>query len=226
MVRSLLLRRALILTAALLALCPAFAQQKPAPVSAITFTLEDAEYSRNWPVTVVGVTINGQPIRLDQPGRVQGNWIKTVVVTLRNVSPKPIVRAGMLISFPESGNGTQGNPYLASWSTRGREPKVVWMDAGGAYHPPPAPLVSPAPLRIPPGGLLRLTFDEDGDSVQAKLAGKNTLITRATLKFQRFYFADDSRWSGGTYALPPHGVPRRWTMVTKEEFFRGTKTAP
>lgn len=225
MVRSLLLRRALVVAAALLALSPGFAQQKPAPASAITFTLKDAEYSRNWPVSVVGITINGRHIRVDQPVLVQGNWIKTVVVTLRNISPKPIVRAGMLLSFPESGTGTQESPYLASWSTQGREPKVVWMGTDGTYHPPPAPPVPPAPLRIPPGGLLRLTFTKDGDVVQAKLAGTKANITRATLMFQSFYFADDSRWSGGTYALPPGAVPGRWTMVTKEEFFRGAKSA-
>ncbi|MGC2299282.1 MAG: hypothetical protein WA476_10800 [Acidobacteriaceae bacterium] len=216
--------RPLILTAALFVLAPAFAQQKPGPTTPVTFTLEDAEYSRNWPVSVVVVTINGRPIHLDQPVHVEGNWIKTVVITLRNLSPKPIVRAGMLITFPESGNGTQERPYLASWSTQGREQKVVWTGPHG-YHPPPTPPVSPAPLRIPPGGLLRLTFAKDGDTVQAKLAGTNARITRATLKFQSFYFADDSRWSGGTYALPPGAVPGRWTMVTKEEFFRGAKAA-
>ncbi|MGB9030177.1 MAG: hypothetical protein WCC27_08660, partial [Acidobacteriaceae bacterium] len=137
MVSSLPWRRPLVLTAALLALFPALAQLKPAPASAITFTLDNAAYSRNWPVSVVSITINSRPVRLDQPVRVQGNWIKTVVVTLRNVSPKPIVRAGMLISFPESGNGTQGNPYLASWSTQGREPKIIWYAVDGSYHPPP-----------------------------------------------------------------------------------------
>jgi hypothetical protein len=225
MVRSLPLRRVLVLTAALLALSSAFAQQKPAPASSLTFTLENAEYSKNWPVSVVGITINGRPIRLDQPARVQGNWIKTVAVTLRNVSPKPIVRAGMLLSFPESGNGTQGNPYLGSWSTQGREPKIIWYAADGSYHPPPVAPPPLAPLRVPPGGLLRLSFDKDGDTVQAELAAKNATITKATLKFQSFYFADDSRWSGDTYALPPTAVPRRWTMVTKEEFFRGAKAA-
>jgi hypothetical protein len=224
MVRSLPLWRAFVLAAALPALFPAFGQQTPA--SAITFTLKDAEYSRNWPVSVVGITMNGRPIQFNQPVRVQGNWIKTVVVTLRNVSPKPITRGGMLMSFLESGDGTSQNPYQASWSTQGREPKIIWYSPDGTYHAPafaPTPL---PPIRIPPGGLLRLSFAKDGDAVQAKLAAKNVPITKATLSFQSFYFADDSRWTGGQYSLPPRKFPGHWTFLTKEQFFQGSKAAP
>ncbi|MGC2618796.1 MAG: hypothetical protein WA414_07110, partial [Acidobacteriaceae bacterium] len=208
------------------ALLSAGGQQKPAPVSPVTFTLDSAAFSRNWPVSVVSVTINGRPIQFDRPVRVQGNWIRTVVVTLRNVSPKPITRGGMLLSFREAGNGTQQDPYQASWSTQGREPKIIWYAADGSYHPPafaPTPL---APIRIPPGGLLRLSFAKDGDDVQAKIAAKNVPITKAMLSFQTFYFADDSRWSGGQYSLPPRKFPGRWTFLTKEQFFQGSKTAP
>jgi hypothetical protein len=219
MVRTLPLRRALVVSAAWFVLSVAVAQDKPA--STITFTLNDAAFSKNWPVSVVSVTINGRPAQFSQPTRVQGDWIKTLVVTLRNVSPRPIVRAGMLVSFPESGNGTQQNPYEASWSTLGREPTVIWYASDGSYHPPPLPPAPLAPLRVPPGGLVRLSFAKDGDSVQAKLAATSVPITRATLSFQTFYFADDSRWSGGQYSMPPRKFPGHWTFLTKEEFFRG-----
>jgi hypothetical protein len=226
MVRSLPVWRAFVLAAALPALSPAFAQQKPAPESTITFTLDSAAFSKNWPVNVVSITISGRPIQLDQPVRVQGNWIKTVVVTLRNVSPKPITRGGMLLSFRESGDGTSQNPYQASWSTQGREPKIIWYAADGSYHPPPfAPTPLP-PIHIPPGGLLRLSFAKDGDAVQAKLAARNVPITKALLSFQTFYFADDSRWSGWQYSLPPRKFPGHWTFLTKEQFFLGSKAAP
>ena len=221
------MRRALVLTAALLALFPAFAQQKPAPASAITFTLENAEYSKNWPVSVVGITINSRPVRLDQPVRVQGNWIKTVAVTLtQRIAQTDCARGHVDRASPNPGNGTQGNPYLASWSTQGREPKIIWYAADGSYHPPPVAPPPLAPLRVPPGGLLRLSFAKDGDDCPGEASRQERTITRAELKFQSFYFADDSRWSGDTYALPPTSVPRRWTMVTKEEFFRGAKAAP
>jgi hypothetical protein len=223
MVRSLPLWRAFVLAAALPALFPAFGQQTPAP--AITFALDSAAFSKNWPVSVVGITINGRPIQLDQPVRVQGNWIKTVVVTLRNLSPKPIVRAGMMLSFPESGNGTSQSPYQASWSTQGREPKIIWYAADGSYHPPPMAPAPLAPIRIPPGGLLRLAFARDGDAVQAKLAAINVPLTKATFSFQSFYFADDSRWTGGQYSLPPRKFPGHWTFLTKEQFFAGGKAA-
>lgn len=226
MVRSLPVWRAFVLAGVLAAWFPAYGQQTPAPMSPITFTLKDAAFSQRWPVSVVGITINGRPIRFDEPVRVQGNWIRTVVVTLRNVSPRPITRGGMVMSFLESGDGTSQNPYLASWSTQGREPKIIWYAADGSYHPPamaPTPL---APIRIPPGGLMRLSFARDGDAVQAKLVAKSVPITKATLSFQSFYFADDSRWTGGQYSLPPRKFPGHWTFLTKEEFFRGTKTAP
>jgi hypothetical protein len=129
------------------------------------------------------------------------------------------------MSFLESGDGSSDHPYEGSWSTQGREPKIIWYASDGSYHPPsmaPTPL---APLRVPPGGLLRLSFAKDGDAVQAKLAAINVPITKATLSFQSFYFADDSRWTGGQYSLPPRKFPGRWTFLTKEQFFAGGKAA-
>jgi hypothetical protein len=201
----------------------ALAQQEPA--MRITIDLQDAQKAANWPGVVTGVTIAGRSIRLGQPITVTDKWLGTMVVTLRNISPKAIVQLGMYLTFPESGNGSEENPYEAVWTSLGIVPKVVYTDRNGHYHPPPSFGAEPAPLRVPPGGMIRVSFSKNGDSVQAKLAEKHVAITKATLGFMTIYFADDSRWSAGTYLLPPSPVPGAWTIVTKEEFFRGAGTA-
>jgi len=200
----------------------AFAQQPPE--TRIIINLKDEQSAANWPVTVKTVTIAGKVVRLGGPIAVSGKWIGKTVVTLRNDSPKIIAQVGMYLTFPESGNGSSEHPYEAVWSSLGLVPKVVYTDRSGHYHPPPSFGVQPSSLRVPPGGLFDLSFSRDGDAVQTKLGEKRMTITTATLSFTTIYFADDSRWSAGTYALPPHPMSGAWTMVKKEEFFRGAGT--
>jgi hypothetical protein len=194
----------------------AFAQQTTA--TRVTINLQDAQNAANWPVAVTGVSIAGRPVPLGRPITVNGKWLGETVVTLRNLSPKSIVQAGMYLTFPESGNGSPGNPYEGVGASLGLVPKVVYTDRNGKYHPPFG--AQPAPLRVPPGGVTRLSFSKYGDAVQAELAQKGVPITRATLTFTTIYFADDSRWSAGQYYLAPKAVPGVWTRLTKDEFFR------
>lgn len=189
----------------------------------ITINLKDAEYAANWPMTVT-LSVDGKPVRFGQSISVSPHWIGTAVVSLHNISPRTIVQAGTGMVFRECGNGTAENPYEAVWSSLGLVPKVVYTDRNGLYHPPPSFGPQPAPLRVPSGGSVRLSFSKYGDAVQAKLAKNCAGVTQANLTVTTLYFADDSRWSAGSYYLAPGAVPAVWTQVTKEEFFRGAKT--
>ncbi len=102
---------------------PACAQQPVAPAAEITFALRDADRIATWPVAIREVAIDGKPIRLDRPVHVQGSWLRTMTITLRNVSPKTIVQGGINVVFPESGDGSAAHPYEACWSQQGRCPK-------------------------------------------------------------------------------------------------------
>ncbi len=211
--------RCLAACAVALLIAPAFAQLAKTPPSEITFSLRDPGRIPNAPVAIRGISIDGRPLRLDRPVRVQGAWLHTIVITLANISPKAIVNGGIGLVFPESGDGSSDHPYQAVWCTRGRVPKIVWLAKDG-YHLPPGWNLQ-QPWRLPPGGIVRLTFAADGDAVQAKLADK--AIHRAEFVWETFYFADDSRWSAGMYALPPVPGSRQWTMVTPEQFRRSAR---
>ena len=206
-----------------LALLSASAFAQPAaPHSDITFTLRDPGRMATAPVAIRGITIDGRPLRLDRPVRVQGEWLHTVVVSLTNVSPKTIVSGGIGLVFPESGDGSSAHPYEAEWSTLGRVPKIVWLGRDG-YHLPPG-WAAQKPWHFAPGQTVRLTFAADGDAVQARLAGQ--AIHRGDFVWETFWFADDSRWSAGMYALPPVPGSRQWRMVTPEEFLRSARRQP
>ena len=219
-------RRWLLAWAAVLLVVPACAQRPTAPAADITFALRDADRIATWPIAVRAVAIDGRPIRLDRPVRVQGPWLRTVTITLRNVSPKTIVRGGIGIVFPEVGDGSHAHPYEACWSEQGRGPKIVFLAPDGYHLPPGYDLQKP--LHLAPGADLRLTFSTCGDAAQAKLADKP--IHQASLSLVAFYFADNSRWSAQQYALPPLPGTRQWRMVTPNEFLRsahaGTRSSP
>ena len=216
------LSRSLAVCAAALLLTPAFAQPHKAPTSDITFTLRDPARMATAPVAIRGITIDGKPLRLNHPFRVQGAWLRSVIVTLANVSPKTIVSGGIGLVFPEVGDGTSAHPYEAIGSARGRVPKIVWLGKDG-YHLPPG-WDSQKPWHLPPGGIIRLRFTADGDAVQSQLTGKP--FHRADFVWETFYFADDSRWSAGMYALPPAPGSRQWKMVTPDEFRRSVHGKP
>ena len=209
-------RRWLPASAAVLLVVPASAQRPAAPAADITFALRDADRSATWPVAVREVAIDGKPIRLDRPVRVQGRWLRTVTITLRNVSPKTIVRGGIGLVFFESGDGSAAHPYEACWSEQGRVPKIVFLAHDGYHLPPGYDLQKP--FHLAPGADLRLTFSTCSDAAQATLASKP--IHQASLALETFYFADNSRWSAQEYALPPLPGTRQWRMVTPNEFLR------
>lgn len=202
---------------------PAARAQRPDRPQRITIVVPDAHNAAQWPVAITRFSIDGRPVPLGRPITVSAHWLSKTVVTLRNLSPKAIVQVGMFITFPESGDGSSAHPYQGSGSELGQVPKVVYTDRNGIYHPPS--LAEREPLRVPPGGVIRLSFAKYADEVQASLAAKAVPITQATLTFTTIYFADDSRWSAGQYYLAPHPAPGSWTRVTKEQFFRGANTA-
>lgn len=198
------------------------AQNPQRPASAeVTFTLKDADRSADWPVAIRQVTIGGRPVRFDRPARAEGDWLSTVAITLVNVSPKTMVRAGMDITFPESGDGSSQRPYLGLQWVKGRVPKIVYRASDG-YHLPPY-WDHDAPLQLAPGGVLHLSFDRGSPSTRAWLA--RAAAIRAVLSWDTFYFGDNSRWSAGEYALPPAPPSRAWTMVSKETFVRSAQGA-
>jgi len=221
-----LLSRMLVWAAVLLALLPPMsllAQRAPgATHTEITFTLKDSSRSGQWPVAIRGVTVRGKAIQFDRPVRMEGNWLSTVVITLVNVSPKTMVRAGMDITFPDSGDGSAQHPYLGSQSVSGRVPKIVYLTADG-YNLPPW-WDHDAPLQLSPGGVLRLFFAGGSNSTQEWLGQQSAI--RAVFMFDTFYFADNSRWSASQYALAPNPPSRAWRMVSKDEFLRSAKVRP
>ncbi|MGA8532023.1 MAG: hypothetical protein WB622_20030 [Acidobacteriaceae bacterium] len=200
----------------------ALAQPASAPPSEITFTLRDPARMTTAPVAIRAISVDGRPLRLNRPIRVQGLWLHTVVIALANISPKTIVSGGIGLVFPESGDGSSQNPYQAVWSAHGRVPKIVWLAKDG-YHLPPG-WNAQEPWRLAPGQTVRLTFTADGDAVQARLEGK--AIHQADFVWETFYFADNSRWSAGMYALPPVPGSRQWRLVSPDEFRRSARGRP
>lgn len=59
---------------------------------------------------VVSVTVNGKEIVLGMPFRAEGEWLKTLSVTVKNISDKPISAVRLNFGLPEAkyGSGSSG----------------------------------------------------------------------------------------------------------------------
>jgi hypothetical protein len=79
--------------------------QQPAADKAI-FHLNGAKNSP--PVKIVRLMLGQTEIPLDSPVRVEGTWMPKISIVVQNVSPKTIVKAEIMIWFPETRAGTNG----------------------------------------------------------------------------------------------------------------------
>jgi hypothetical protein len=184
----------------------------------VTFHLNGGKNSP--PVKIVHLMLGQTEIPLDSPVHVEGMWMPKISVVVQNISPKTIVKGGVMFSFPEAIAVANNRPVYGLVMSLGQPPKRAYIRRDGTIPPYNAPLQPQ--IRIAPGASMTFTPFPDANQVQAtayELAGK---ITKANINFDTIYFEDDSKWVAGQYyiAVPP---PVVWQSVTPAEFF-GTTT--
>ncbi|MGH9646013.1 MAG: hypothetical protein ACRD4E_04275, partial [Bryobacteraceae bacterium] len=217
--RTLWIHTGKLLATSLLSMPFAFAQSAPAPADRPSMVTLHLNTSSAWslPVKVVGVMLGGQQVPLDTPIRVEGMWMRTISVTIQNTSPKPIVKCGIDIEFPEAIRAATG-PVPNITMSLGRFPHHAFMRRDGTtaqLHEQPD-----AQIQVQPGESATLKAVPGTDLVQAdayKVAGH---ISNVSINLDTIYFLDESRWLDGTYyvAVPP---PTLWQEVTPTEFSNG-----
>jgi hypothetical protein len=191
----------------------------------VTFTAYDYEQNRaRWPISIKQILIGNREIQLGRPVPVSGNWLGSVKVIVQNASPRPIVYGTMVLSFPETGTGQQGSPIFTTVANLGRFPDIGLYRHDGTKATLPAFAAAAAPISIATGEQMEfdLTTSQADQPVAYNQAGGQ--ITKVTLLFQDFHFADNTKWTAETYFVPT-STPGQWQIIPAQQFLSSTEPA-
>jgi hypothetical protein len=199
------------------------ADSSTAKLPDVTFTAYDYEQNQaKWPISIKQVLIGNREIQLGKPVPVSGNWLGSVKVIVQNTSPRPIVYGTMVFSFPETGSGQQGSPIFTTIANLGRFPDIGLLRHDGTKATLPAFARAATPISIAPGGQMEfdLTTNQADRPFAYNQAGGQ--ITKVTVLFQDFYFADNTKWTAETY-FSPTGTPGQWQIIPAQQFSSSTQ---
>lgn len=192
----------------------------------VTFTAHDYDENQgSWPIAIKQILIGGQEVQLGEPVSVSGDWLSAVRVTVQNTSPHRIVYGTMVLSFPETGSGQHGSPIFTTIANQGKFPDVGLFRHDGTKSTLPAFAGAATPISIAPGA--QMTFDLAANQADQPFAYNQAggQITKVTLLFQDFYFADNAKWTAETY-FAPTGTPGQWRAIPAEQFLHPTQATP
>ena len=151
------------------------------------------------------------------------DWLRSMVVYLSNRSDQTIVFAQLLLSFPETGDGSQSAPIRTEHIQLGRiPPNVTSLDKQGKpVVQPPAAALAFAPgeaLAVKIGDYLQDTNTSDAPTPLSQLS--KCLIAKGT-----FFFANGMRWAGWSgFSVPDPMQPAKFKKLP-DDYFPGDPSA-
>jgi len=172
------------------------------------------------PVRVVHITLGDREAPLDTPVEVRGKWLRTLRITVQNISTKSIVTGSVTLTYPETGDGTPGKPVLAADLGLGRPPSHWYLRKDGSERPRGRE-AQETEIVIPPGGTMVFSYKGPDNSAadQDQAGAYNTAgkLTRINILPNIIFFADGSRWSFGKFYIPAP-APDLWKEAPATEF--------
>src|ERR1035437_10319499 len=87
--------------------------------------------TRNAPVQITHVMLGDKEVPLDTPVPVSGMWVRNISVVVQNISPKVIVQGGIILTSPETGDGSSSKPTLSTILSLGRYPPHAFIQRDG-----------------------------------------------------------------------------------------------
>jgi hypothetical protein len=185
----------------------------------VTFHL--AFMVRNAPVKITHVMLGDKEVPLDTPVPVSGMWVRNLSVVVQNISPKVIVQGGIILTYPETGDGSSSKPTLSTILSLGRYPPHAFIQRDGTDKAITGrPL--PPEIKVLPGSSMTFKIENypDLDQIKAQEIIGHPL-TKLNIQFPAsYYFEDGSIWRGSSYYVPVP-PPVVWREITDTEFFGG-----
>lgn len=162
--------------------------------------LKRLPFSPDEPIVITGVKVNGQAVLFDRNFAADDDWIKTLVVSVKNRSDKRILYFSTdLFLPPVPGSQTQASVFFLSYGNHG----LLWDHA-----PTPAErLVGLAPGESVDIGLTGLQLENFQKFFEAI---RRPNLEKVSLQFSQIVFEDDTMWDlQGPRRRDPKD-PARW----------------
>ncbi len=149
---------------------------------------------KNEPLAITDVKVDGRSVSLNEEFFASENWIRTLAISVKNISDKPILYSSVGMVFPRPPNSEDsplrysvghGNDELMIRQRREFEQLDEMM----------------------PGSIVEITFsDSDFSDLRQRLKemGYPSVVENVSLRIGHVIFEDDTMWSTG---FVPHRSP-------------------
>lgn len=153
-----------------------------------------------------------------KPFNAGGDWMKGLVVLVKNVSKKDIIAGSVEVNIPETPDNSTHHWIAHQTIDLGQIPELaLYTRDGRKVKLPPA-----APIRVAPGQEMKFVFASHFNSLQDSLQSKGRSVSDVTacwVLMHYFYFADGTRWAPFSgYQKPDPSSPTRYTDITVNAF--------
>jgi hypothetical protein len=155
---------------------------------------------QNEPITITDIKVNDRSVSFDKKFSADDEWLRSLVVSIKNKSDKLILFASIRLQFPR----TTDSPNRIS---------IYDISYGNAGLPTRRPTAEERLVGISPGEtvVMQLSAQQAVD-LRAFLTGTQypASIETVDLSLSHIIFADDTMWYAGSQAQRDPKDPSRW----------------
>lgn len=170
-------------------------------------TINRLPIEKKEPLSIVKVEVNGQPVSVIKGFVSDDDWLRSLVISVKNKSDKLILFASIQLQFPRA-TGPQDRFSIAE------------MSHGNRALPMRPPTEDERQVGIPPGETVevRLSVQEFVDLRKFLTAtGYPANIEKVDFRINEVIFCDDTMWTRGSYCRRDHSDPGTWINLDSVE---------
>lgn len=159
---------------------------------------------KNEPLAITGMKVIGEPVAFGRPFIAEDDWIRTLVISVKNTSNKRILflNFDLLFRYPTGSKESLAMFHLLSYGNSALQRRL--------------PLADEQRVGLAPGESTAVQLSDKKFSDFQKFIAELRVpdsIEKVDLKIGRVIFDDDSMWSGGTFRRDPNN-PSSWDNVS------------
>lgn len=155
---------------------------------------------RNEPLEISGIKVKGKLTKLGLKSMEDDDWLKGLIVTVKNTSNKTIVYIELNLEFPSS-ERSDAEPPSVDHLMYGDYPQPPGEEVTRHLDQPP----------LPPGEKANLTLtDYDGLRDFLLQTKKQTSVKELEISINDVVFDDGTKWNGGQIFRRDSNDPNRW----------------
>lgn len=170
-------------------------------------TINRLPIERKEPLSIVKVEVNGQSVSVGKGFVSDDDWLRSLVISVKNKSDKLILFASIQLQFPRA--------------TRSQDRfSIADMSHGNWALPMRPPTEDERQVGIPPGETVevRLSVQEFVDLRKFLTAtGYPAKTEKVDFRINEVIFGDDTMWTRGSYCRRDHNDPGTWINVDSVE---------